>query len=252
MEGLDRKDMKLPYGQDELLEALLEVNPNVITVIYAGSPVEMPWAKKAKAIVWSYYAGMEGGTAIAEVLFGRVNPSGKLAETMIQETVQCPAHFIGTFAKEDKVEYKEGVMVGYRYYDTHNTPVNFCFGHGLSYTKFAYSDLDVRILTTKRENKICRATFTLKNIGEREGSETVQLYVKPVGSKKERPVHELKAFTKVALRPGEEKRIELTLDSRDFTYYDMERQEFVVEPCEYEIEIGASSRDIRLSKSINL
>lgn len=160
--------------------------------------------------------------------------------------------FIGTFAKEDKVEYKEGVMVGYRYYDTHNTPVNFCFGHGLSYTKFAYSDLDVRILTTKRENKICRATFTLKNIGEREGSETVQLYVKPVGSKKERPVHELKAFTKVALRPGEEKRIELTLDSRDFTYYDMERQEFVVEPCEYEIEIGASSRDIRLSKSINL
>lgn len=252
VEGLDRKDMKLPYGQDELLEALLEVNPNVITVIYAGSPVEMPWAKKAKAIVWSYYAGMEGGTAIAEVLFGRVNPSGKLAETMIQETVQCPAHFIGTFAKEDKVEYKEGVMVGYRYYDTHNTPVNFCFGHGLSYTKFAYSDLDVRILTTKRENKICRATFTLKNIGEREGSETVQLYVKPVGSKKERPVHELKAFTKVALRPGEEKRIELTLDSRDFTYYDMERQEFVVEPCEYEIEIGASSRDIRLSKGINL
>lgn len=100
VEGQDRKDMKLPYGQDELLEALLEVNPNVVTVIYAGSPVEMPWADKVKAIVWSYYAGMEGGTAIAEVLFGKVNPSGKLAETFIKESAQCPAYFIGSFAKK--------------------------------------------------------------------------------------------------------------------------------------------------------
>lgn len=252
LEGQDRADMKLPYGQDALLEALLEVNPNVITVIYAGSPVEMPWAEKAKAIVWSYYAGMEGGTAIAEVLFGRVNPSGKLAETFIQESAQCPAHTIGTFAKKDKVEYKEGVMVGYRYYDTQNTPVNFCFGHGLSYTTFEYSDLEVNILSTKRENKVCKATFTVKNTGEREGGEAIQLYVKPLDSQQNRPVHEMKAFTKVFLKPGEEKRVEMTLDSRDFTYYDMERQEFVVEPCEYEIEIGASSRDIRLCKSITL
>lgn len=250
VEGLDRKDMKLPYGQDELLEALLEVNPNIITVIYAGSPVEMPWVKKAKAIVWSYYAGMEGGTAIAEVLFGRVNPSGKLAETMIQETAQCPAHVIGTFAQKEKVEYKEGVMVGYRYYDTKNIPVNFCFGHGLSYTSYEYSDFDIQILA--QDDKVCRVDFTLKNIGEWEGKEVVQLYVKPVDSKKERPMHELKAFTKVFLRAGEEKRIEITLDSKDFTYYDMERQEFVVEPCEYEIEVGASSRDIRLRKSITL
>lgn len=252
LEGQDRADMKLPYGQDKLLEALLEVNPNVITVIYAGSPVEMPWADKAKAIVWSYYAGMEGGTAIAEVLFGRVNPSGKLAETLIQKSEQCPAHTIGTYAKKDKVEYKEGVMVGYRYYDTQNTPVHFCFGHGLSYTSFAYSDLDVSLLSTKRENKVCRAVFTVKNTGEREGSEAVQLYIKPVNSQKNRPMHELKAFTKVFLKPGEEKRVEMTLDSRDFTYYDMERQELVVEACEYEIEIGASSRDIRLFKSITL
>lgn len=247
LEGQDRADMKLPYGQDELLEALLEVNPNVITVIYAGSPVEMPWAKKAKAIVWSYYAGMEGGTAIAEVLFGRVNPSGKLAETMIQESSQCPAHFIGSFAKKDKVEYKEGVMVGYRYYDTQNTPVNFCFGHGLSYTQFVYSKLDV-----KREENGCKATFYLKNSGEREGSEVVQLYVKPKDSAQGRPMHELKAFTKVFLKPGEEKKIEIMLDSRDFTYYDMKGHEFVVEPCEYEIQIGASSRDIRLSESITI
>ena len=255
LEGQDRADMKLPYGQDKLLEALLEVNPNVITVIYAGSPVEMPWADKAKAIVWSYYAGMEGGTAIAEVLFGRVNPSGKLVETLIQESAQCPAHTIGIYAKKDKVEYKEGVMVGYRYYDTQNTPVHFCFGHGLSYTVFEYTDVEVSLLNIKREDKIRKAVCVVcnvKNIGDREGAEVVQLYVKPINSQHNRPMHELKAFKKVFLKPQEKKRVEFMLDSRDFTYYDMERQKFVVEACEYEIEIGASSRDIRLCKSIIL
>lgn len=248
LEGQDRSDMKLPYGQDALLEALLDVNPNVIIVIYAGSPVEMPWVKKARAIVWSYYAGMEGGTAIAEVLFGRVNPSGKLAETMICESKQCSAHVIGTFAKKDKVEYKEGVMVGYRYYDTQNIPVNFCFGHGLSYTKYEYSKLEVE----HGDDNTYRVRFFIKNIGEYEGSEVAQLYVKPLNSKQKRPMHELKAFTKVFLKRGEEKRIEMTLNGRDFTYYDLERQEFVIEPCEYEIEIGVSSRDIRLCHRIVL
>ncbi len=243
VEGLDRNDMKLPYGQDELVEALLEVNENVIVVMYAGSPVEMPWADKAKAIVWSYYAGMEGGTAIAEVLFGRVNPSGKLAETFIKDVSQCPAHTIGEFAKTDKVEYKEGVMVGYRYYDTKNTPVNFCFGHGLSYTGFSYSDMDATA---------DKVTVTVKNTGAREGSEVVQLYVKPLHSQKDRPMHELKAFTKIFLKAGEEKKVEMVLNSKDFTYYDMEKQDFVVESGEYEIEIGASSRDIRLTKTITV
>lgn len=255
VEGQDRADMKLPYGQDELLEALLEINPNVITVIYAGSPVEMPWAQKAKAIVWSYYAGMEGGTAIAEVLFGRVNPSGKLAETLIKESSQCPSHTIGTFAKKDRVEYKEGVMVGYRYYDTENTPVNFCFGHGLSYTTFAYSNIEPRLISIKREKEVYKTVSVVcnvENIGDRAGAEVVQLYIKPINSQYNRPMHELKSFTKVFLKPGEKKRIEFTLDSENFTYYDMERQEFVVEPCEYEIEIGASSRDIRLCKSVTL
>ena len=255
LEGQDRADMKLPYGQDELLEALLEVNPNVITVIYAGSPVEMPWADKTKAIVWSYYAGMEGGTAIAEVVFGRVNPSGKLAETFIQKSEQCPAHTIGTYAKKDKVEYKEGVMVGYRYYDTQNTSVHFCFGHGLSYTAFDYQDIEASHLNIKREDKIQKAVCVVCNVtntGDREGAEVVQLYVKPINSKQNRPMHELKAFKKVFLKPQEKKRVEFILDSRDFTYYDMERQKLVVEACEYEIEIGASSRDIRLCKSITL
>lgn len=250
VEGQDRADMKLPYGQDELIEALLEVNPNMITVMYAGSPVEMPWADKAKAIVWSYYSGMEGGTAIAEVLFGRVNPSGKLAETFIKECSQCPAHTIGTFAKTDRVEYKEGVMVGYRYYDTQNTPVNFCFGHGLSYTAFSYTDMEAGLLNREQEDRAVAVVCNVENIGDREGAEVVQLYVKPVNSKYNRPSHELKAFKKVFLKPGEKKRIEFALDSKDFTYYDMERQEFTVEACEYELEIGASSRDIRLCKKL--
>lgn len=255
LEGQDRANMKLPYGQDELIEALMEVNPNMITVIYAGSPVEMPWVHKTKAIVWSYYAGMEGGTAIAEVLFGKVNPSGKLAETMIQNADQCPAHTFGTYAKKDKVEYKEGVMVGYRYYDTQNTPVHFCFGHGLSYTAFDYTDMRVSFLNIKRENKIRKVVCVVcnvKNIGDREGAEVVQIYVKPINSQHNRPMHELKAFKKVFLKPQEKKRVEFMLDSREFAYYDMERQEFVVEPCEYEIEIGASSRDIRLGERTTL
>lgn len=250
LEGQDRKDMKLPYGQDELLNELLEVNPNVVTVIYAGSPVEMPWVNKAKAIVWSYYAGMEGGTAIADVLFGNVNPSGKLAETFIKESSQCPAHFIGSFAEKERVEYKEGVMVGYRYYDTHNTPVNFCFGHGLSYTTFEYSDLNVTVSDDEKET--CEVSFIIKNTGEREGYETAQVYVKPLNSKVERPMHELKAFTKVLLKPQEEKKIELTLVNKDFSYYSVEKHDFTVEAGEYEIQVGASSRDIRLCESITI
>lgn len=125
VEGLDRTDMKLPYGQDAVIEALLKAAPDMAVCMYAGSPVEMPWAENAKAILWSYYAGMEGGTAIAETLFGKVNPSGKLAETFIRDVSQCPAHTIGTFGKKDRVEYREGVMVGYRYYNTEKQM--YCF-----------------------------------------------------------------------------------------------------------------------------
>ncbi|MGN0762959.1 MAG: glycoside hydrolase family 3 protein, partial [Aristaeellaceae bacterium] len=138
-EGLDRPDMKLPYGQDEVLAALLAARPDTIVVLLAGSPVEMPWLASAHALVWSYYNGMEGGTALAEVLFGEVNPSGRLAESFPQSLNQCPAHQLGEFGKRDTVRYRDGLMVGYRHYDTADTPVNFCFGHGLGYSPFAYS-----------------------------------------------------------------------------------------------------------------
>lgn len=146
------------------------------------------------------------------------------------------------------MEYREGVQIGYRYYDTHDTPVKFCFGHGLSYTTFAYSDCSVTVCSG--EKVMCKVSFTIKNTGAREGMETVQLYVRPIDSRVERPMHELKAFTKVRLKPQEEKRVEFTLQDQDFAYYDAETHDFAVEPGTYEIQIGASSRDIRLCSEI--
>lgn len=246
VEGKDRTDMKLPYEQDALIEELLRVKPDTVVVLFAGSPVEMPWKDKAKAILWSYYAGMEGGTAIAEALFGRVNPSGKLAETFIKNAEQCPAHTIGTFGKKDVVEYKEGMMVGYRYYDTEQTEVNFCFGHGLSYTDFTYSDMQVELLDGKKTDELfCRVTVLVKNAGERVGAEVVQLYVAPKDSAVLRPVHELRDFEKIELQPGEEQKVTFLLPGRAFAYYDETTDTFTVEPGRYELQIGASSRDIR-------
>lgn len=277
VEGKDRADMKLPYEQDALIEALLQVNPNTIIVLYGGSPVEMPWKDKAKAIVWSYYAGMEGGTAIAEVLFGRVNPSGKLAETFIRSEKQCPAHTIGTFGREDVVEYKEGVMVGYRYYDTEQTEVNFCFGHGLSYSTFTYTDLEIAPVVASdisqsgaEEGTVFTGycvSAVVKNTGARAAREVVQLYIAPKGdfvsgeslassgaetAQASRPCHELRGFEKLMLQPGEEQRVSFLLDARAFSYYDEAAAGFVVGHGVYEIQIGASSRDIRLRGEVEL
>ena len=249
VEGKDRADMRLPYGQDELIEELLSERPDTIIVLYAGSPVEMPWADRAKAILWSYYAGMEGGTAIAEILFGKVNPSGKTAETFIRNVSQCPAHTIGTFGKEDCVEYKEGIMIGYRYYDTENTDVLYCFGHGLSYTDFVYSDLKIQSAEkgmADREQVLCEISLKVKNTGGMDGKETVQLYVAPKETAVERPAHELKAFQKIALKAGETGNVLFRLGKKDFSYYSQDAQDFVLAKGEYELQAAGSSRDIRL------
>lgn len=249
VEGKDRADMRLPYGQDELIEELLSERPDTIIVLYAGSPVEMPWADRAKAILWSYYAGMEGGTAIAEILFGKVNPSGRTAETFIRSASQCPAHTIGTFGKEDCVEYKEGIMVGYRYYDTENTDVLYCFGHGLSYTNFVYLDLKIQSVEkgmTDKEQILCEISLKVKNTGGMDGKENVQLYVAPKKTTIERPEHELKAFKKIALKAGETGNVMFRLGKKDFSYYSQNAQDFVLAKGEYELQAASSSRDIRL------
>lgn len=244
VEGLDRKDMRLPYGQDAVIRGLLAAKPDTVVVLYAGSPVEMPWLADAKALLWSYYAGMEGGTAIAEVLFGKVNPSGKLAETFIKTLDQCPAKLGVNFGLKDRVVYDEGVMVGYRHYDTENTDVNFCFGHGLAYTSFAYSQL-----------KIAggEVSVAVTNTGSVPGKETVQLYIAPLEKAALiRPAHQLRGFEKLSLEPGETKTVTFTLCDRDFSCYDAEEGAFVKIPGTYELQIGASSRDIRLTETVTV
>lgn len=167
-EGNDRADMKLSYEQDELIREVLKANPNTVIVMMAGSPVEMgSWIKDAKAVVWNWYSGMEGGNALAEVLFGRVSPSGKLPETFYKKHTDCSAHAVGEFPGDEKVRYKEGVFVGYRYNDTFGIEPEFCFGHGLSYTTFAYSGAEI-----KRNGAKLQVSCDVTNTGDRAGKES--------------------------------------------------------------------------------
>lgn len=247
VEGKDRVSMELPYGQNELLDALLTQRPDTVVALVAGSPVTMPWLDKAKAVVFSYYNGMEGGTALAEVLFGKVNPSGKLAESFPANLMQCPAHALDCFGQLDQVEYREGIFVGYRYYDSHNIPVNFCFGHGLSYTQFSYSNLEVI-----PDGDGWTVKLRLKNIGTRVGREIVQMYLAPQSPRLQRPYHELKGFTSVVLAPGEEAVVSLPLPKHAFACYDPARQTWVAEHGWYEVQVGASSRDLRIAQSVEV
>ena len=249
VEGLDREHMRLPYEQDALIQAVLEANPHTVVVIYGGAPVEMPWIEQADSIVWSYYAGMEGGTALAEVLWGEVNPSGKLPETFIRKSVQCPAHFIGEFGKEDVVTYKEGIMVGYRYYDTYCADILFPFGHGLSYTEFLYDNLRVQLLEKENELSVI-VEATIKNIGNLEGAEVVQVYIGDVEASVERPLHELKAFEKVDLKPGEIRKVYFVLNEEAFSFYSINDKCFKIEDGAFMIQVGSSSRNIHLEEEI--
>lgn len=251
LEGIDRETMVLPYEQDRVIEEVLKVNPNTVVVMCAGSPVEMPWQDKAKAIVFQYYAGMEGGTALAETLFGDTNPSGKLPETFPYHATDCLAVQLGEMGKPGKVTFKEELKVGYRQYDTDKTDVAFCFGHGLSYTKFQYSDLKVYVSPSK-EDVCVKVSFTVTNTGDKAGKETVQLYVSDVESSEWRPVHELKAFQKIYLKPKEQKQVTIKLGKDAFSYYAQKQKQFIIEEGTFVIEVGASSRDIRERATITL
>lgn len=248
LENQDRISMKLPYGQEEVIEAVLAANPNTVIVMMAGSPVEMGrFKEKAKAIVWQWYAGMEGGTALAEVLVGITNPSGKLPETIPYTHTDCSAHSIGEFGDYNRTEYKEEVFVGYRHYDTRNIPVAYPFGHGLSYTEFTYRD--IRIANTQ---PLVKVSCMVKNTGNRDGKETVQLYVAAKDSDVVRPLKELRGFEKIALKAGEEKEVVFTLDAEAFSYYNEAKKAFHAKAGAYEIMIGASVSDIRLQAEMNL
>ena len=249
-EGVDRTTLEMPANQNALIEAVAAVQPNTIVVLYNGAPVTMPWLGKAAAVLEMYLPGDAGGEATLDLLYGRANPSGKLAETFPQKLEDTPAYL--NFPGENAVtEYREGVFVGYRYYDKKRMDVLFPFGYGLSYTSFAYSGLTVdRDTLTDADTLTVRVTVT--NTGPRFGREAVQLYIAPPAGMRQRPVRELKAFAKAALEPGQSQVLEFTLTGRDFAYYEPLLHDFYAESGRYGIEIGASSRDIRLRAAVDL
>ena len=250
VEGLDREDMKMPPAHDALIKALSAAHPRVVVVLSNGSPVEMPWAQDVPAILEGYLGGQAGGGALADILYGKVNPSGKLAETfpLLLENTPCHPYFPGGPAT---VEYRESIYVGYRYYDSVNQDVLFPFGYGLSYTSFAYSDL--RLSQSKiTDADTLIASLTVKNTGPVAGREIVQLYVHDVESSVFRPEKELKGFVKVELQPNEEVQVSIELNPRAFAYYNTDIKDWHVESGEFEILVGASSRDIRLRDAIEV
>ena len=249
-EGFDRKTLRIPASHVALIEAVGSTNPNTVVVLAGGSVVETPWAGSAKAILNSVLSGEASGSAVVDILFGDVNPSGKLAETYPVRLSDTPAYnfFPGNHAT---VEYREGVYIGYRYYDTAKKDVAFPFGFGLSYTTFEYSDIKLSNKKLKMPKPL-KVTFTVKNTGDVAGAEVVQVYVRDTESTIYRPDKELKAFTKIFLEPGEAKTVTLELDKRAFAFYDAALGDWHVESGDFEILVGASSRDIRLSANVNV
>lgn len=249
-EGYDRAHMKLPDNQLKLIEQILAVQPNTVVVLANGAPVVMPFAKKAKGIITMYLSGQAAGGAIADVLFGAVNPSGKLPESYPIALEHNPSYL--NFPGDGKtVHYNEDVFVGYRYYDTKKIPVRFCFGHGLSYTKFQYSDLQISADNIK-DTGILEVSCKIKNIGPVEGKEVVQLYVHSNSSSVMRPARELRGFKKVSLEKGEEKTVSFTLKKRDFAYFNENINDWYVESGSYTIQIGSSLQDIRLQIKVTV
>lgn len=248
-EALDKPSLTLPFGQDELIQAVMKANPNTIVVLLGGAATDMTkWGDKAKAIVQAWYPGMEGGNALAKILFGEVNPSGKLPMTFPKKLTDVSAHALGEYPGHDgKVIYKDDIFVGYRYFDTQKVQPLFAFGHGLSYTTFEYGKAEL----TKNGEEVS-VKIKIKNTGSRTGGEVVQAYVKDVQSSVSRPEKELKAFKKVFLNPGEGKEVELILTKEAFRFFDESKMQWVMEPGKFVVQIGSSSRDIRQTAEVEM
>lgn len=251
-EGADRDNMDLPYSQNELIEQLVAVNPCLVVNIVSGNAVAMPWIKKVPAVLASWFGGSEAGNALAAILLGEVNPSGKLPFTFPMKLTDNAAHAFKAFpGNEETVEYKEDIFVGYRWHDKEKICPLFAFGHGLSYTTFEYSDIEIsngellpdECLTIK---------VRVKNVGQHSGKEIVQLYIHDKKCSLPRPEKELKGFAKVKLEPGEEQTVAFRVDKESLSFYDDRRGDWIAEPGVFEALVGASSDDIRLSAKFKL
>ena len=241
-EGMDRSHMHLPENQNQLVQAVAAVNSNVVVVLSGGSPVELPWLDQCKGLIHGYLGGQAGAGAMADLLTGKTNPSGKLAETYpitYEDTPNCN-YFPG---RELTAEYRESIFVGYRYYLSAQKPVCFPFGYGLSYTTFQYSDLSV----SDQE-----VTFTLTNTGDRAGAEVAQLYVALPNSKIFRAARELKGFAKVFLQPGESRQVTIPLDDKAFRYFNVKTNRWEVESGRYQLMVAASAEDVRLTGEVEV
>lgn len=250
MESMDRGHMRLPIEHDKLIAAVVEANPNTIVLLSNGSPVEMSWIREVPAVLEGYLGGQAGAGAHCAILYGEVNPSGKLAETFpiaLEDNPSYPQFPGGPCT----VEYRESIYVGYRFYDSVGKEVLFPFGHGLSYTTFAYSDLKISKKQIKAGDEL-KISFKVKNIGSMAGKEIAQLYIKDTQSIVFRPEKELKGFVQVSLKPGEDEVVSISLNKRAFAYYDVEKADWTVEPGEFEILVGGSSRNIHLSETVQL
>jgi beta-glucosidase len=251
-EGFDRR-FQLPGGQDELIRQISAVNKNTIVVITAGGNVDMrQWIDKVPAVLDAWYPGQEGGIALAQILFGDYSPSGKLPVSFERRWEDNPV-FHSYYPAKDKsrVQYSEGVFVGYRHYDRSDTKALFAFGFGLSYTAFTYSNVSVTPASGNLDQPVT-ASFEVKNVGRREGAEVAELYVGDPHSSIPRPVKELKGFAKVSLKPGESKHVSIHLDRRAFSFYDVGKKDWNAEPAAFDILIGGSSDKIQLRATFNL
>ncbi|MDE7321469.1 MAG: glycoside hydrolase family 3 C-terminal domain-containing protein [Lachnospiraceae bacterium] len=244
-EGQDRVDMKLPYEQDRLISELLHVRPDAVITLVAGSPVDMSaWLDNADTLVYSWYAGMEGGIALAEVLFGDVNPSGHLPETFPVSEKDCPVAVLGEFPGGDKVNYGEDIFVGYRYYDTYDVATAFPFGYGLSYTDFVMTGIRAEVLEDTADSKSVKVSFDVSNIGSRAGAAVAQIYVADKCPKVRKAAKELKAFEKIFLEAGEAREISLILERDAFMYFDEGAHSFKADAGSYMLLLAKNADEV--------
>lgn len=244
-EGQDRADMKLPYGQDRLIAELLKVRPDTVVSLVAGSPVDMSaWLSDVKALVFSWYAGMEGGIALAEVLFGEYNPSGRLPETFPVSEKDCPAVVLGEYPGGEQVSYGEEIFVGYRYYDTYDVTTAFPFGYGLSYTDFVMTGIRAEVIEDTVQSKGVKVSFDISNIGRRAGAAVAQIYVADKCPRVQKAAKELKAFEKIYLEAGETREVTLMIEREAFTYYDVHSHSFKVDAGSYMLLLAKNAEEI--------